>query len=146
MKLEQSGQLSYRKSYAMNLPDIALLLGYVGIYDLRVQVDELKVRAWAESLDSDISLQDAKEIVSYHYANHDQAINPSHLNRHWRTRRAWALERLRGEAITREFEEAKQKALTFEQAQKYLDEIRKNLNKGNDASVEKDNGQMASDL
>ena len=146
MKMEQSKQSSYQKNYGMNLSDIALLLGYVGIYDLRVQVDELKVRAWAESLDSDIPLQDAKEIVSYHYANHDQAINPSHLNRHWRARKSWANERLRGEAISREFEEAKQNALSYEQAQKYLEEIRKNFNKGNDALLETDNGSLASDL
>jgi hypothetical protein len=146
MKLEQLEQSSYQKSYGMNLPDIALLLGYVGIYDLRVQVDELKVRAWAESLDSDMTLRDAKEIVAYHYANHDQAINPSHLNRHWRARRAWANERLRGEAISREFEEAKQRALSYDDAKKYLDEIRKNFNKGNDASLETDNGSLASDL
>jgi len=49
----------------MNLSDIALLLGFVGIYDLRVQVDELKVRAWAESLDSDMTLAEAKKIVSF---------------------------------------------------------------------------------
>ncbi len=44
----------------MNLSDIAILLGYIGIYDLRIQVDELKVRAWAQSLDSDIELEEAK--------------------------------------------------------------------------------------
>ena len=146
MKLEQSGQSSYQKSYGMKLPDIALLLGYVGIYDLRVQVDELKVRAWAESLDFDLPLEEAKKIVSWHYANSDQAINPSHLNRQWRIRVASEKERLRGEAITREFEEAKQRALSYEQAQKYLEEIRKNFNKGNDASLETDNGSLASDL
>jgi len=146
MKLEQSGQSSYQKSYGMNLSDIALLLGYVGIYDLRVQVDELKVRAWAESLDSDMPLAEAKKIVSFHYANSDQAINPSHLNRNWRIRISSEKERLRGEAINREFEEAKQNALSYEQAQKYLEEIRKNFNKGNDASLETDNGSLASDL
>lgn len=146
MKLEQLGQSSYRKNYGMNLSDIALLLGYVGIYDLRVQVDELKVRAWAESLDFDMSLVEAKKIVSWHYANSDQAINPSHLNRQWRVRVASEKERQRSEAISREFEEAKQKALSYEQAQKYLEEIRKNFNKGNDASLETDNGKLASDL
>jgi hypothetical protein len=146
MKLEQLEQSSYRKNYGMNLSDIALLLGYVGIYDLRVQVDELKVRAWAESLDFDMSLAEAKKIVSWHYANSDQAINPSHLNRQWRVRVASEKERLRGEAISREFEEAKQNALSYDQAQKYLEEIRKNFQKGKDASLETDNGQLASDL
>ena len=146
MKLEQSRQSSYQKSYGMNLSDIALLLGFVGIYDLRVQVDELKVRAWAESLDSDMSLDEAKKIVSWHYANSDQAINPSHLNRHWRVRIASEKERQRSEALSREFEEAKQNALPYDQAQKYLEEIRKKFNKGNDASLETDNGKLASDL
>lgn len=146
MKLEQLRQSSYRKNYGMNLSDIALLLGYVGIYDLRVQVDELKVRAWAESLDFDMSLVEAKKIVSWHYANSDQAINPSHLNRQWRVRVASEKERQRSEAISREFEEAKQKALPYKEAQKYLEEIRKNFSKGNDASLETDNGQLASDL
>jgi predicted NodU family carbamoyl transferase len=146
MKLEQLGQSSYQKSYGMNLSDIALLLGFVGIYDLRVQVDELKVRAWAESLDSDMSLDEAKKIVSWHYANSDQAINPSHLNRNWRIRIASERERQRGQALSREFEEAKQNALPYDQAQKYLEEIRKKLHKGNDASLETDNGQLASDL
>jgi hypothetical protein len=91
-------------------------------------------------------LDEAKKIVSFHYANSDQAINPSHLNRNWRIRIASEKERLRGEAINREFEEAKQKALSYEQAQKYLEEIRKNLHKGNDASLETDNGSLASDL
>lgn len=146
MKLEQLGQSSYQKSYGMNLSDIALLLGFVGIYDLRVQVDELKVRAWAESLDSEMPLDEAKKIVSWHYANSDLAINPSHLNRHWRVRIASEQERLRSEAIRREFEEAKQNAVSYEQAQKYVEEIRKKLHKGNDASLETDNGQLASDL
>ena len=146
MKLEQSRQSSYQKNYGMNLSDIALLLGFVGIYDLRVQVDELKVRAWAESLDSDMTLAEAKKIVSFHYANSDQAINPSHLNRHWRVRVASEKERLRSEAISREFEEAKQNALSYDQVQKYLEEIRKNFQKGKDASLETDNGQLASDL
>jgi hypothetical protein len=146
MKLEQLEQSSYQKNYGMNLSDIALLLGYVGIYDLRVQVDELKVRAWAESLDSDMSLEEAKKIVSWHYANSDLAINPSHLNRHWRVRVASERERRRGEAISRELEDAKRNALSYEQAQKYLEEIRKNFNKGNDALLETDNGKLASDL
>jgi hypothetical protein len=93
-----------------------------------------------------MTLAEAKKIVSFHYANSDQAINPSHLNRHWRVRVASEKERLRSEAISREFEEAKQNALSYDQAQKYLEEIRKNFQKGKDASLETDNGQLASDL
>jgi hypothetical protein len=146
MKLEQSRQSNLQKSYGMNLADISMLIGYIGIYDLRVQLDELKVRAWSQSLDSDLPLEEAKKIVAYHYANSDVAINPSHLNRHWRVRIASEKERLRSEAISREFEEAKQNAVSYEQAQKYLEEIRKKLHKGNDASLETDNRSLASDL
>lgn len=146
MKLEQSKQSSWQKSSGMNLSDISMLLGYVGIYDLRVQVDELKVRAWAESLDSDITLEEAKKIVSFHYANSEQAINPSHINKHWRIRVASAKERERSERIAQEIREAEQKAAPPEVAQKYLDEIRGILNRGKDASLEIDNGQVASDL
>jgi hypothetical protein len=130
----------------MNLSDIAMLLGYVGIYDLRVQVDELKVRAWAESLDSDMTLDEAKKIVSFHYANSEQAINPSHLNKQWRVRIASEKERQRGELIAQQMREAEQKAAPPEVAQKYLDEIRGILNRGKDASLETDNGEVASDL
>jgi hypothetical protein len=89
----------------MKLHDISMLIGFIGIYDLRVQVDELKVRAWNESLDSDIPLDEAKKIVSWHYSNFDSAINPSHINREWRRRLADARERERSRLISLEFEE-----------------------------------------
>lgn len=146
MRLEQLEQSSWQKSSGMNLSDISMLLGYVGIYDLRVQIDELKVRAWAESLDSDITLDEAKKIVSFHYANSEQAINPSHINKQWRVRVASAKERERGERIAREMREAEQNAAPPEVAQEYLSHIREILNRGKDASLEIDNGQVASDL
>jgi hypothetical protein len=130
----------------MNLSDIAMLLGFVGIYDLRVQVDELKVRAWAESLDSDITLDEAKKIVSFHYANSEQAVNPSHINKQWRVRIASERERQRGELISQQMREAEQKAVPPEIAKKYLEEIRGILNRGKDASLETNNGEVASDL
>jgi len=130
----------------MNLSDIAILIGYVGIYDLRVQVDELKVRAWAESLDVDIPLEVAKKIVSAHYANHDSAINPSHINREWRYRKSSERERERGRLISLEIESASQRKAPPEVAEKYLNEIRQILAKGKDAPLESDNEQVASDL
>lgn len=146
MKLQQLKQSNLQKSCGMNLSDISMLMGYIGIYDLRIQVDELKVRAWAQSLDSDLPLEEAKKIVAYHYANSDVAINPSHLNRNWRVRIASEKERLRSLEIARQMEEAKENALPYEQAQKYLEQIRKTLHRGNDASVENNNGDLASDL
>jgi hypothetical protein len=128
----------------MSLSDIAMLLGFIGIYDLRVQVDELKVRAWAESLDKDIPLDEAKRIVSAHYANSDAAINPSHINKGWRLRLLAEKERKRSEAIGKELERTAQQAAPPEVAQKYLLEIR-NILKGKNAEVEEGPGEVASD-
>ena len=119
----------------MNLSDIAILLGFVGCYDLRVQVDELKVRAWAESLDDDITLEEAKKIVSYHYANFDSAVNPSHINRHWRHRIASERERERSRLMSQEFEERAKHRASPEAVAKYMAEIRAQLNRGKDASL-----------
>jgi hypothetical protein len=146
MRLEQSKQSNWQKNSGMNLSDISMLLGFIGIYDLRVQVDELKVRAWAESLDSDLTLVEAKKIVSFHYANSDQAVNPSHINKQWRVRVASAKERERSERLSQEMIEAERKAAPPEIVTKYMDEIRKSLNRGKDAPVETNNGEVASDL
>ena len=75
MNNQQLEQSTWQRNSAMSLSDLAILLGFIGIYDLRIQVDELKVRAWAESLDSDVPLDKAKKIVSWHYSNHDSAIS-----------------------------------------------------------------------
>lgn len=123
-----------------------MLLGFIGFYDLRVQVDELKVRAWSESLDKDIPLDIAKKIVSAHYANHDSAVNPSHINREWRHRKASEFERERGRLLSQQIEKAEQTKASPEVVEKYLAEIRRTIAKGKDASLETDNGQVASDL
>jgi hypothetical protein len=138
-------RLNSQRNSEMNLSDIAILLGYIGIYDLRIQVDELKVRAWAQSLDSDIELEEAKKIVSAHYANHDTAINPSHINREWRHRLASRRERERSQRMSLEYEEIEKRKASPEAVAKYMAEIRQILNRGNDASLETDNGQVASD-
>jgi dsRNA-specific ribonuclease len=121
------------------------LIGFIGIYDLRVQVDELKVRAWNESLDSDIPLDEAKKIVSWHYSNFDSAINPSHINREWRRRLADARERERSRLISLEFEENEKRKASPEFVAQIKKELLEKLNRGKDASLESDNGQVASD-
>lgn len=133
------------KNSGMNLSDIAMLLGFIGIYDLRIQVDELKVRAWSQSLDTDIPLEEAKKIVSAHYSNSDTAINPSHINREWRHRLARESELERGRKISEEMEKAAANAAKPETVEKYLTEIRTILNRGNDASMENDSAEVASD-
>ena len=146
MNNQQLEQSTWQRSSAMTLSDIAMLLGFVGIYDLRVQVDELKVRAWAESLDSDLPLEEAKKIVSWHYSNHDSAINPSHLNREWRRRLADARERERSRLMSLEYEENEKKKASPEYIEQLKKELLQKWNRGGDAPLETDNGSLASDL
>ena len=145
MNNQQLEQSTWQKSSAMNLSDLAILLGFIGIYDLRIQVDELKVRAWAESLDSDVPLDEAKKIVSWHYSNHDSAINPSHLNREWRRRLADARERERGRLMSLEYQELEKKKASPEFVAQIKKELLEKL-RGKDAPLENDNGTVAPDL
>lgn len=143
MNNQQLEQSTWQKSSAMNLSDISILIGFVGIYDLRVQVDELKVRAWGESLDSDIPLDEAKKIVSWHYANFDSAVNPSHINREWRRRLADSRERERSRLMSLEFEENEKKKASPEFVAQIKKELLEKLNRGKDAPLENDNEQVA---
>jgi hypothetical protein len=143
MNNQQLEQSTWQKSSAMNLSDISILIGFVGIYDLRVQIDEMKVRAWAESLDFDLPLEDAKKIVSWHYANFDSAINPSHINREWRRRLADSRERERSRLMSLEFEENEKKKASPEFVAQIKKELLEKLNRGKDAPLEDDNGQVA---
>jgi hypothetical protein len=145
MNNQQLEQSNLQKNSKMKLHDISMLIGFIGIYDLRVQVDELKVRAWNESLDSDIPLDEAKKIVSWHYSNFDSAINPSHINREWRRRLADARERERSRLISLEFEENEKRKASPEFVEQIKKELLEKLNRGKDASLESDNGQVASD-
>jgi hypothetical protein len=128
----------------MNLSDIAMLLGFIGIYDLRVQVDELKVRAWSESLDRDLPLEEAKKIVSAHYSNSDLAVNPSYINRSWRSKLKLENDRQLSEAIGFEIEQSKLKAVSLDIVKKYTNEIRESLNRGQ-SEVEKNSRDVAFD-
>lgn len=143
MNNQQLEQSTWQKSSAMNLSDISILIGFVGIYDLRVQVDELKVRAWGESLDSDIPLDEAKKIVSWHYANFDSAVNPSHINREWRRRLADSRERERSRLMSLQFEEMEKKKASPEFVAQIKKELLEKLNRGKDAPLEDDNEQVA---
>ena len=145
MNNQQLEQSTWQKSSAMNLSDISILIGFVGIYDLRVQIDEMKVRAWAESLDFDLPLEDAKKIVSWHYANFDSAINPSHINREWRRRLADSRERERGRLMSLEYQELEKRKATPEFVAQVKKELLEKLNRGKDAPLENDNGTVAPD-
>jgi hypothetical protein len=143
MNNQQLEQSTWQKSSAMNLSDLAILLGFIGIYDLRIQVDELKVRAWAESLDSDVPLDEAKKIVSWHYSNLDTAITPSHINREWRRRLADSRERERGRQMSLEWEKKEKEKASPEVVAKIKKELLDKLNRGQDAPLENDNGTVA---
>ena len=143
MNNQQLEQSTWQRSSAMTLSDLAILLGFIGIYDLRIQVDELKVRAWAESLDSDVPLDEAKKIVSWHYSNHDSAINPSHLNREWRRRLADARERERSRLMSLQYAELEKKKASPEFVAQIKKELLEKLNRGKDAPLENDNGTVA---
>ena len=143
MNNQQLEQSTWQRSSAMTLSDIAMLLGFVGIYDLRVQVDELKVRAWAESLDSDLPLEEAKKIVSWHYSNLDTAITPAHINREWRRRLADSRERERGRQMSLEWEKKEKEKASPEVVAKIKKELLDKLNRGQDAPLENDNETVA---
>ena len=145
MNNQQLEQSTWQKSSAMNLSDISILIGFVGIYDLRVQIDEMKVRAWAESLDLDLPLEEAKKIVSWHYANFDSAINPSHINREWRRRLADSRERERGRLMSLEYEQNEKKKASPEFVAQVKKELLEKWNRGGDAPLENDNGTVAPD-
>ena len=145
MSNQQLEQSTWQRSSAMTLSDLAILLGFIGIYDLRIQVDELKVRAWAESLDSDVPLDEAKKIVSWHYSNFDTAITPSHINREWRRRLADSRERERGRLLSLEYEQNEKKKASPEFVAQVKKELLEKLNRGKDAPLENDNGTVAPD-
>lgn len=130
----------------MNLSEVAVLLGTVTAYDLRVEVSELKVRAWHESLDSDMPLREAQKLVYWYYSNYDAAISPSVINREWRRRVASQAELERGKKFFEEMEEHRAKKASPESVQKYLDEIRSKIGKPKNASVDSDITEVAPDL
>lgn len=127
----------------MNLPDVAILLGVVGTYDLRIQVDELKIRAWHESLDRDMDLDFAKRSVYSHYSNSEVAITVAHINRQWRKHREHLQNLERNEQWRLEREEQEANKASQEIVNFYLSEIRKTLKGSSDALLENDNGQVA---
>jgi len=143
MNNQQLEQSTWQKSSAMTLSDLAILLGFIGIYDLRIQVDELKVRAWAESLDTDVPLDEAKKIVSWHYSNLDTAVTPAHINREWRRRLADSRERERGRQMSLEWEKKEKEKASPEVVAKIKKELLDKLNRGQDAPLENDNGTVA---
>ena len=143
MSNQQLEPSTSQKNSAMTLSDIAILLGFIGIYDLRIQVDELKVRAWAESLDLDVPLDEAKKIVSWHYANFDTAINPSHINKEFRRRIIDEREREKGRLISEQYEEMEKKKASPDFVAKMRKQFLDSMNRGKDAPLENDNGTVA---
>jgi hypothetical protein len=128
----------------VNLSEVAVLLATVTSYDLRIEVSELKVRAWHEALDN-IPLQDAQKLVYWYYSNFDAAISPSAINREWRRRQRNELERDSAVSYFKELEQRKVNKASPESVKKYLDEIRSKLGQSN-APVDTNREQVAPDL
>lgn len=130
----------------MNLSEVAILLGTVTSYDLRVEVSELKARAWHESLDDDMPLRDAQKLVYWYYSNYDAAISPSVINREWRRRKREELEQVRTREFFDNLAKHKENKASPESVKKYLDEIRSTIGKTKHASLESHRGEVAPDL
>lgn len=130
----------------MNLSEVAVLLGTVTSYDLRIEVSELKVRAWFESLDSDMPLEHAQKLVFWYYANFDAAISPSAINREWRRRQRDEFERKQTRLFLETLEKQIENKASPETVKKYLDEIRSKIGKSKDASLDTTGGQVAPNL
>lgn len=145
MNNQQLEPSNLQRNSTMSLSDIAVLIGFIGIYDLRIQVDELKVRAWAESFDSDLELQEAKRIVSSHYANFDTAITPSHINKEWRRRIIDSRETEKSRQLDYEFNEREKHKASPEVIAKWKKEFRDYVDRNRvvDAPLEIDNGDVA---
>lgn len=88
-------------------------------------------------------MDEAKKIVSWHYANFDSAVNPSHINREWRRRLADSRERERSRLMSLEFEEMEKKKASPEFVAQIKKELLEKLNRGKDAPLEDDNEQVA---
>ncbi len=130
----------------MNLSEVAMLLGTVTSYDLRIEVSELKVRAWFESLDDDMPLAEARKLVFWYYSNFDAAISPSAINREWRRRQRDEFERNETRRMFAEWDEHEKQKASPETAKKYIDEIRAKIGKPKNAPMDTNGGQVASDL
>ena len=110
---------------------------------MRIQIDELKVRAWQESLDSDMGLDIAKRAVYTHYSNSEVAITVAHINRFWRKHRDH-LQQIENQRLFRlEIEENESNKASQEVVDKYMAEIRQALSRGKNASMENLDGTVA---
>lgn len=64
----------------MNKSEVALVLAKCAAYDNR-EPDEARIEAWANSLDPEVTLQDAYDAVAEHFRHSNDWIMPAHVNR-----------------------------------------------------------------
>lgn len=60
------------------------MLGAIMQVDDRITVDQFRVAAWVEILDSDITYDFAIEEVKSHYGQDTVMMMPAHINKAWR--------------------------------------------------------------
>lgn len=68
----------------MDKSEVSTLHAKISLHDYRFIVDEYKVLAWFEVLDSALNLTDAYECVTRHYASNTEMIMPAHVNKIWK--------------------------------------------------------------
>ena len=68
----------------MDKSEVSTLHAKISLHDYRFIVDEFKVLAWFEVLDSALTLTDAYECVTRHYSSSTEMIMPAHVNKIWK--------------------------------------------------------------
>ena len=94
----------------MDKSEISTLHAKISLHDYRFIVDEYKIMAWHEVLDSDMTLNDGLECVTRHYASSTEMIMPAHVNKIWKEIKSKSQESRNLEYVRRvlvELEEAK---------------------------------------
>lgn len=76
----------------MNPSEAAELLAVASALDPRLRPpspEDAKARAmlWSQTLDSDLPLPIARNMVTYHYTSSTDGVMPAHINRLWRAHR-----------------------------------------------------------
>ena len=89
----------------MRESDIALLLGFAAQFDGRIQVDRLKIGAWALSLGAHVPYEFAKEAIAKHYGESKEMIMPQHLNIAWKSYNREQYELTRSQSARLELEQ-----------------------------------------
>ena len=130
----------------MSPSEVASLFVMLSFFDNRHQADEGKILAWHQTLLPEMDLPFAKTFISKHYGKTEAMIQPSHFNNEWRRIRNDARDRGLTKNFFAELENHKKNVVSPEEVSKIVLEIRQNLRRVKNASLEVDSEQVAPDL